>query len=236
MGPVMFLARLAAGFRKTIILVLCKILAIGAQTSHAQEQTTDGHADNSTTTLAEMIDNFASSGLTLNEGISQDHIVQVFSEAQIVSAGYSLLLFAFGTEVEIDSTWMPISDRVADFDMEGVYGNGSYVEALRTFAQTAGVEKQLSEASDDIDLSQPIGELSYVLGGNHVRIQPKIDSDWFDPNSLTKIAKSIESVSAKRRRFWYLDNGQAFTLTFLSDSEAAALNGLEPGLLKPYTW
>lgn len=235
MGPYMFLARLVAGCRKTIILILCKILTIGAQASHAQGQTTDGHSNNAAASLAKMIEKFALSGLTLNKGISQDHIVQVFSEAQIVSAGYSLLLFAFGTEVEIESTWIPISDRVADFDMEGVYGSGSYVEALQIFAQTAGVEKQLSEASDDINLSQPDGELSYVLGGNHVRIQLKIDSDWFDPTALTKVAKSIESVSADGRRFWYMDNGQAFTLTFLSNSDAAALNGLEPGLLKPYT-
>tara|TARA_B100000949_G_C14254415_1_gene439776 strand:- start:496 stop:1209 length:714 start_codon:yes stop_codon:yes gene_type:complete len=185
--------------------------------------------------LDHQLSEFSELGIALNAGITKDDLLYSFEADAYRDDPYFLLLFMMGTEVEREPWGRRVSDRVWNFDLEAIEGDGDYVQIIENFERLTGRRDLFEDVSDKLDYGARIARVSYVLGGREVHKELRFEDDWADPFFVAELAEDIESTIGDGRRFWAADNGQASVLIFCNEETAKALNALRPGLVLPYT-
>ena len=170
--------------------------------------------------LEEQISKLDEIGLKMNAGLTVEDLLYSYDREEYESAPFDLILLAYGSDVEREPWDRAICDRVWNFDVEFIEGDGSYIEIVERFSKVAGVSDQVSDIQDLVDFENDIAWVSYKINGKQKKYNALIDDDWADP----KVIKSImDDMLRKGYRFYAIDNGQASVWLHLNESEANVL-------------
>lgn len=173
-------------------------------------------------------------GLALAPGRTVEELLVSWPRGDYESDPYGLILFMYGSEVEVEPAGRAFCERGWNFDMECVVAAGDYVRALTPIVRTTGRPDLVTQMSDDFDIDAETAEIKYVIAGRARTITARVDNDWADPKALAAFLADIEDAIGDGRRFWAADNGQASILFFLTDAEAATVNALRADVLVRY--
>ena len=173
--------------------------------------------------LEEQVKKLSEIGLSLNEGITVDHLLLSFSREQYEAAPFDLILLAYGLEVEEKPWGRFICDQAWNFDVEAIEDNGSYVDIVNQFHRITGQAKRVDGLQDMVNIEESRAKLEYEVDGVKRSLEPVVDNDWADVQVVTTI---MGDLSEDGYDFYPKDNGQSSVWFYLSDKKALALNNL----------
>jgi len=180
--------------------------------------------------LEDQIQTLSGLGLNLNEGVTVNDLLDSFDREEYESRPFDMVLFMYGSEVESEPWGRNICDRVWNFDVEAIYGDGSYISIVKRFSLVAGMEGNISDVKDSVNIDSGEAWVSYKLNGEQRKYDIKIDNDWADPNAVALIMNDFKKTGMS---FYSKDNGQASVWFYLDDVTAKKLNELSRNELKP---
>lgn len=184
--------------------------------------------------LETQVEALRAAGLPLAPGRTIDDLLMSWSREEFESDPYNLLLVMYGSEVEAEPWGRVFCERGWNFDMECLAQAGDYARAFAPVLRTTGRPGLVKDLSDDFHIDAEAVEIRYTLQGQPRRLTARVDNDWADPEAVTAFLRDVEIAVGDDRRFWAADNGQASVLLFITEAEAAAIDGLRPGLLMRY--
>ena len=189
------------------------------------ERTALTNAD--TVPLVEQLIQLDAIGLRTNRGVTIDDFLNSFSEDAFQSPPYDLVLYMLGAQTERAPLGRYISDAAWNFDLEVIYGDGSYVEIVEGFLRISGDKARFKNISDAVSLEAGRASLSYkVPERGLIEYTPKVNGEWADQEVVLQIARDIEKSYKSKKRFFYKDNGQAIALFFLTYDQRKKLTAL----------
>ena len=168
-------------------------------------------------------------GINLNEGVSIDDLLYSWDRKDYESKPFDTILFSYGSEVEREPWGRNVCDRVWNFDVEFIEGNGSYVEIVKRFSLVANTSERISDVRDLVDFESGEAWVSYIIDGEHRKYDIVIDDDWADPDAVASI---MEDMKGHGFDFYYIDNGQASIWLYLNRTNAQKLRELSNNSLK----
>ncbi|MFQ3247456.1 MAG: hypothetical protein ACI9SP_004113 [Arenicella sp.] len=179
--------------------------------------------------IEEQVEILKDLGLELNDGISIHDLLISRSREEYNDSPFDDILFVYGNQVEEEPWGRHICDRVWNFDLEAIYGDGSYVSIAKRFAKVAGIEERVTDIRDSLDEEAEQGWVSYKLDGEERKYEVKITDDWADPDVVALIVSDFKQPDKK---FYTIDNGQAAVWFHLNVEQAKKLNELSGNMLK----
>lgn len=86
----------------------------------------------------------------------------------------------------------PLFARTFVFDPECVESNDTYAQLLWDIAEAAGTRDRFAEVHCDLHFGpgfhdNPVGEFSYLCGGEAVHLDVAVEGDWADPDVVRQI-------------------------------------------------
>ena len=180
-------------------------------------------------TLEDQINALSDLGIKMNKGVIIDNLLVSWSRADYEHRPFNTILFEYGSEVEREPLGRNVCDRVWNFDVECIEGEGSYVAIVNRLALLAGMRENLTEVRDAVDFESGQAWVSYQLNGESRKYQIKIDDDWADANVVAAIMKDLKKPGM---RFYAKDNGQASVWFYLDEATAGEINKLSGNALK----
>ena len=184
--------------------------------------------------LEDQIVGLADGGLLMAPGRTIDELLLSWPREEYESDPYNLLLFMFGSEVEEAPWGRPFCERGWNFDMECLAEAGDYARAFTNIVRITGRPGLVTGLSDDFNPNAETATIRYMIDGSTRVLKAAVDNDWADPEAVGAFVRDIEAAVGDDRRFWAADNGQASVLFFVTDTEAAKVNALRPGVLERY--
>ena len=179
--------------------------------------------------IEEQIRILADLGLELNKGVSVEDLLYSWDREDYESKPFDTILFAYGSEIEREPWGRNICDRVWNFDVEFIEGNGSYTEIVNRFSLVAGVSEKISDVKDMVDFETGEAWVTYKLDGETRKYNIIIDNDWADPDAVAAI---MGDMAKPGYEFYYIDNGQASLWFYLTETNARELKKLSKNSLK----
>jgi hypothetical protein len=174
-------------------------------------------------TLEEQLAKLETIGITLNDGISTDDLLNSFPREDYEKTPFDLLLFALGMEVEAEPWGRYFSDQVWNLDMECIEDEGAYRNIIKNLCRIAGNDELVSGIKERIDPMSDAGSLQYTIAGTKQRLEVAIEDDWADPEVVSQIMSDIESTT-RGRSFYSKDRGLASIWLLLTDAHAKQLS------------
>lgn len=181
-------------------------------------------------TLEQQLAKLAELGLTLDNGITIDDILDSFDRKDYEEQPFDLILFVLGIEVERAPWGRSICSRVWNFETECITSTGDYVRIVERLCKVAGQADRLKEISDFVDIDAGKAWLKYKVDGTERNWPVEVNDDWVDTLTLNYVMDDIEREG---HRFYFKDNGQAMVLFYLDSKTAAELNRLSGNALQP---
>ena len=179
--------------------------------------------------IEEQIKILADLGLELNKSVSVEDLLYSWDREDYESKPFDTILFVYGSEIESEPWGRNICDRVWNFDVEFIEGNGSYTEIVNRFSLVAGVSEKISEVKDMVDFETGEAWVTYKLDGEARKYDIVIDNDWADPDAVAAI---MGDMAKPGYEFYYIDNGQASLWFYLTETNARELKKLSKNSLK----
>jgi len=179
--------------------------------------------------LEDQIKALSDLGLNLNEGVSIDDLLYSWDRKDYESKPFDTILFSYGSEVEREPWGRNVCDRVWNFDVEFIEGNGSYVEIVKRFSLVTNTSERVSDIKDLVDFESGEAWVSYTIDGEHRKYNIVIDNDWADPDAVASI---MEDMKDPGYDFYYIDNGQASIWFYFNKTNAQKLQKLSNNSLK----
>lgn len=172
--------------------------------------------------LEDQIQTLADCGIRANDGFGSEYFLSTFGRDAYEKDPFVALLCALGGESEHEPH-APVSSNVWHLDTECIEDHGSYVRIAQRMATLAGDALPLKDITDYVDLEEGKATLSFVLAGQEVRWEPKVNDDWIDPEILTRFV-SLLAGQKTTRLFTYLDlKGQDCIIGFSTSEQFSAL-------------
>lgn len=180
-------------------------------------------------TLEEQVRVLAELGLTLNEGVVIEDLLYNWQRKDFEEEPFNIIFFAYGSDIGREPWGRNVCDKVWNFDVEFIDGDGSYVEIVKRFSQVAGATERISDVIDSVNFETGKAWVSYKLDGKQKRYEAILDDDWADPDIVASIMGDMEKPGYD---YYFIDNGQASVWFYLTKSAAKELNKLSNRLLK----
>lgn len=184
--------------------------------------------------LEDQIRTLRDGGLVLAPGRTIDELLVSWPREDYEGDPYNLLLFMYGSEVEAAPWGRGFCERGWNFDMECLEQAGDYARAFEQIVRTTGQPQLVTDLTDDFHPDARAVEIRYAINGRRRVLKARVDNDWADPDAVTTFVKDVEAGIGDDRRFWASDNGQSSVLFFITEAEAAKINGVCAGILQRY--
>ena len=122
-----------------------------------------------------------------------------------------------------DEDGRPLFSRVVIFDPECVESNDTYAHLLGQISEAAGTRDRFARIHCDLHFGpgfadNPIGELSYLRGGDPVHLDIAVEGDWVDP----EVARQLFEDATPDGHRWVATGDYAIH-TWVEDKHADAL-------------
>ena len=209
---------------------LLLISAIGIFSACATENNIYIDRTNSHMSLETQLKLLGDLGITPNSNITLDDFLYTWHREDYESKPFELLLFTLGIEAEREPYGRNFFDHAWNFDTEAIYQSGDYIEIIKKLCDVSGQTKCLTDVRDSIDFDAKSGWDEYRFGGSLRKWNLKVNDDWADLEVLYRVTKDIETGDS---HFYFIDNGQAMVLYYLTEKTAQKINKLSNGLLLP---
>ncbi|MGF1740616.1 hypothetical protein L4C34_05980 [Vibrio profundum] len=174
-------------------------------------------------TLEEQIKKLFDIGITLNEGVTIDHLLSFCPRQRYEDEPFDLIMVIYGFEIDEEPWGRYMCDQVWHFDCEAIYDDGSYTEIVTQFHRITGKAKRIEGLRDSVDISDSHATLHYEVDGVKRTLEPVIDDDWADTQAVATI---MEDLCEPGYDFYPVDNGQGSAWFYLTSGHAMALNNL----------
>lgn len=174
-------------------------------------------------TLEQQLEALSEFGLTLNEGVTVDDLLDSSDREEYESKPFDLILLVLGIEVQREPWGRWICSRAWNLDMECIEETGDYVHIVKRLCEVAGQPDLITHIEDFVDLESGRAWLKYTVAGESRNYTVTVDNDWADPDVIAKIIMDIEHDGF---RFYAKDNGQASIWYYLDSDTAQKLNRL----------
>jgi hypothetical protein len=153
-------------------------------------------------------------GIRMLPGIAIEHFLMSWDRENYESDPYMLALVKLGGEIEEAPWGRRLSHNVWHFDTECVEGPGSYVRIAERMRELAQGDLPIIDPKDQINLAMDGDEedgkgtnwVEFVLDGQTVRWNVKVNDDWVDSGIMSRFAELLKERGTSRR-FTYLDIG-----------------------------
>ncbi|MDH5655219.1 MAG: hypothetical protein OEZ34_04895 [Spirochaetia bacterium] len=176
--------------------------------------------------IEEQIENLSQFGIALNDGITIDDLLYTAPREEYEKKPFDLLMFMLGAEVEREPWGRRFCNSVWNFDTECIYQTGEYSKIVRNLFLLAGKENKLTDVKDYFSMEENEAWVEY----NGTKVNIIVEEDWADVIALTDI---MEDISDQTGSFYFIDNGQAMILLFLSSENADKFIQLTGIKIKP---
>jgi len=171
--------------------------------------------------LEDQIEKLASLGINLNKGITIDDLLLSWSREDYENKPFDLILFAYGSEVEVEPWGRYFCDQAWNFDLECIEDHGDYSAIVKNFHRITGESKKLTNLSDIVDLEAEKASLTYTINGAKKELEIVVDDDWADPKTVKIIMDDLREDGFD---YYGKDNGQATVWFYLTPENANMLN------------
>lgn len=172
-------------------------------------------------TLEEQVGVLAELGVTLNEDVTIDDLLNSFDRASYESRPFDLILFVYGVEIESEPWGRKFSNNAWNFDLESIEDNGSYVDIVKNFSLISNNLKNIAKIKDSVDFEKEEAWVSYFINEFDKRYSAEFDNDWADPFVVTSI---MSDLTVSGFSFYAKENGQASVWYYLDAKTAEKIN------------
>jgi len=168
-------------------------------------------------------------GITLNDGVAADDLLEAWPRERYENEPFDLLLTWLGAEMDREP-WV-FSPHVLTVDCECIEDAGSYVSLIGDICKLAGAESYVTDIQDFVDIDNEVAWIRCKIDGVKHHWDVDVCNDWADTLSLAKIMTEIERNGS--RFYWFDDGGQGFILFYLDEQTAASIDNLTRYKIKP---
>ncbi|WP_216362626.1 hypothetical protein [Bowmanella denitrificans] len=179
--------------------------------------------------LEAQIQALAESGLKLNDGVTVGDLLYSWSREEYEQSPYDLIFSIYGSEVERAPWGRNVCDKVWNFDVESIEGDGAYVDIVHRLSLLTGAVSRISDIKDSVNFGSGEAWVSYKIDGKSRKHNIVIDNDWADAKAVDAV---MQDMLVSDHSFYAIDNGQASIWFFLNEKTASELNKLSGGKLK----
>jgi len=176
--------------------------------------------------LEEQLRVLESCGITPAPGASPESLLVSFERKAFEEDPYRLALVVLGGEAVEEGQGGPsgyLSDCIWHFDTECIEDHGDYLRIAQRLKTLARGDLPLEEIEDHVDVEDGEAWLSFLLDGQRHRWDAEVNTDWVDPEILSRFARLLAERS-RPRRFTYLDlEGQDCLIGCATPGELKAL-------------
>lgn len=130
----------------------------------------------------------AACGIQPKPSITVDDLLYSFERETYEKEPYIPLLCILGSESERDLTTF-LSDNVWHLDTECIEDHGSYAHVAYRMADLSGGALPVSDVRDYVDIEDGKAWLSFILNGEEIKWDARVQDDWIDPAILTKFVR-----------------------------------------------
>lgn len=148
---------------------------------------------------------FQKLGFTINPEIGSSAVEDLRKDKLIEEHPYRMFYMYLGGETAKEP-WLPLTDRVWDFDTEAIEDHGAYVEIMKNLERISRGELKFENLRDYVDLEKGIAWVSFSVKGKNYKWNLKVDDDWADPALFTKTVE-LTQILKTRGRYTYFDTG-----------------------------
>ena len=165
-------------------------------------------------------------GISLNDCVCIDDILEQMDRNEIESAPYTGLLVALGSEVPVsENEWTPLSNNIWYFDTECIEDNGIYVQIMQRLMKMTQGKLKIINLKDYVDVEKEEAWIEFELEKETVRWDLEVDNDWFDANLLCKLNLLLKDMSSdKMYAVAVLD--QTCLIGFFEEKQVKQLNDI----------
>ena len=181
-------------------------------------------------TLEQQLGSLSDLGLKLNQGVTVGDLLISRDRTEYEEKPFDAILFILGSEIERQPWGRPVCDKVWNFDLECIEGNGSYVKVVNRLLRVSATPDAITGIEDFVDFESGKAWLKYTIGGQARHYSIAVDNDWADSATVDAVMHDIERDG---KRFYAKDNGQALLLFYLDHDTANQLNQLTGDALQP---
>ena len=153
--------------------------------------------------LEAQLDVLATCGIRPKQGVTVDDLLYSFDREKYEKEPYTPLLCILGSETERDLTTF-LSDNVWHLDTECIEDHGSYAHVAYRMTDLSEGSLPVSDVRDYVDIESGQARLSFVLNGEEIKWDARVQDDWIDPAILTKFVRLLDEQKAGVR-FTYLN-------------------------------
>ena len=217
--------RIKLVFQVLTLMGLSSLLGCESKTSNPKT----GKPQKSEVSFEEQLSVFKNLGFVLNEGASEQDIIEKWGKEKLENEPYSLFYMSLGDEVDREP-WTPITDQCWHFDVEAIDGEGAYITIIEDLKRLSGGELNFENISDIVDWDNRKAAVSFELNGDKYSWDLKINRDYADPYLFSKIVKLTEKYKTKGRFTYYNTGGQTLVIGWATPyklNEIKSKTGLE---------
>jgi hypothetical protein len=144
-------------------------------------------------------------GFVLAPPFTVDDLLASWARQDLEEPGYDMVLVGLGGTEEREP-WRNRCVNLWHFDTECIEDDGDYVAIAKRMAEMTQGGVSLTEIQDHVDVEAREAWLSFVTGGQRIRIDCTVKDDWVDEAVLNRF-QSLLTQSAHSKTFVYYDTG-----------------------------
>jgi len=172
--------------------------------------------------LEDQIEVLASCGITLNSGITIDHLLTSFDRGTYESNPYKLLVAMMGGPLELgteNGKDVLISNNLWHMDTECIYDIGDYAHIAERMSILAGNVLKLTDISDHFYRPLPIARLCFYLKNKKYNWFFFLRGDWVDPRIFSKFQKLLRKENTEKHLCSLDTGGSDIAFAFLTQAQ-----------------
>jgi len=149
----------------------------------------------------------------LNPKVDGSEIELLKKDLSIEKQPYRLLYMYLGRETSKEP-WIPLTDRVWDFDTEAIEDHGAYVSIVRNLERISRGELKFENVRDYVDIEEGKAWVSFSIKGKAYKWKLKVEDDWVDPDFFSKIVALTRTLRTNGRFTYFDTGGQNFVVGY----------------------
>lgn len=142
---------------------------------------------------------FTDLGYLINDGITNDDIINIWGKERIGSGPFVILYLSLGSEIFKDGNRIFITDNCWHFDTECIEDTGSYVSIIKNLGRISNGELDFKNISDIVDWDNEKASISFEINNDIYDWELEFYDDWVDPGLFTKIVQLTKKYNTNGR-------------------------------------
>lgn len=173
-------------------------------------------------TLEQKLEILAMGGFKLAEPLTVHDLLEQVDREEYEQGGLELVVFSLATGLD-DDVGMNACVNLATFDLEAIYGDGSYVTLADRMLEMTQGSLVLENIRDHIDEEHKEAWFAFTYQGEDVKIDLEVDDDWTDTSFFSVFCILLEEAAPNKLYVLYDTEDQAPIIGCVTRDEFSVL-------------